>query len=276
MRVLVLGCGYTGLEVARQARAQGHEVTVTVRATERAQALQAQGLDVRQHAALDETIVRALCNDDTHVVVTFPPDGETCARVAPALAGARSSVVVSSTGVYGATRGQIDETTPVPQEQSESVKRQLRAEEAYLEAAACVVRASAIYGPDRGLHLRMLRGQHQIPGDGTRYTSRIHVSDLAAVLLACVDRKRLVFPLGDSRPTTQLEIATYIARTYQLPVPPFAPMGAVHSTFQGDRQVDARRTLALLGVSLSSPTYEEGMNPTATGMGPGAEGPRAT
>jgi len=266
VKVLVLGCGYTGLEVARIARDRGHAVTVTARSSARAQALRDLGFEVSERPSLDSVELEGRADSDTHVVVCFPPDGQTCARIAPSLARAGSVAVISTTGVYCATRGRIDERTPPPEPDTENTRRQLASERAFLEVGASIVRAAGIYGPDRGLHLRILRGQHKIPGDGSRFTSRIHVHDLAQVLLACANRKGLVFPLGDARPCTQLAIATYLATAYGVPLPPFAPIESVHHTFQGDRQIDASRTLALLGVQLTYPSYESGMAPSVTGI----------
>src|SRR4051812_2444257 len=112
-RVLVLGSGYAGTAVARLARARGIAVVVNVRSDARAASLHGEGFDVLQRPALDESVA-AHVTPGTHVVIAFPPDGSTDARLAPVLASARRITYVSSTGVYGAHRGVVDDTTPVP------------------------------------------------------------------------------------------------------------------------------------------------------------------
>src|SRR4051794_18082107 len=112
-RVVVLGCGYAGTAVARLARERGHDVLAHVRSEARAAALHAAGFAVHQRAVLDESIGEHL-DARTLVVVAFPPDGVTDARIAPALAGSAGVTYISSTGVYGEHRGAVDDTTPVP------------------------------------------------------------------------------------------------------------------------------------------------------------------
>jgi len=50
----------------------------------------------------------------------------------------------------------------------------------------CVLRPAAIYGPGRGAHESIRIGRWRIAGDGSNYTSRIHVDDLAALAAAAV------------------------------------------------------------------------------------------
>src|SRR5438094_521952 len=88
-RLLVLGTGYVGTAVARAARARGLEVIATLRDEAPAPPLREAGIVVLVAERLDESI-REHARTDTHVVVAFPPDGSTDARVAPALAGAAS------------------------------------------------------------------------------------------------------------------------------------------------------------------------------------------
>jgi nucleoside-diphosphate-sugar epimerase len=80
--------------------------------------------------------------------------------------------------------------TSPPEPPSQRSGRILRAEALSRAHAAAVLRASAIYGPDSGLHMRMIRGEHKLPGDGSPIVTRIHVDDLAAFALAAAERAR--------------------------------------------------------------------------------------
>lgn len=251
--VVVLGCGYAGSAVARLARARGMSVLSFVRSAERAARLREEGFDVRTH--IDASLA---VDADTHVVIAYPPDPETEARVVPVL-GAASVVYISSTAVYGATTGIVDDTTPIPPP-NERAQRVLAAESAYRAVGATVIRCPAIYGPDRGLHLRIARGEHRIPGDGSSHISRIHVEDLAQLLLAARRVRGETFVVGDRTPATQNEIASWISTEYGVPMPPHVPVEQVHETLRGDRQVDGTRALGVLGVELRYPDYRTGMN----------------
>jgi nucleoside-diphosphate-sugar epimerase len=242
MNVLILGCGYTGTRLARRVLADGGSVIGTVRSESHAEY-------ARVVPALTADVVRELPGD--LVVVTFPPDGVTDARIAPALVG-RRVVYLSTTAVYGnATK--IDHTT-LPAPDTERARRRLAAEQFYRHGT--ILRCPAIYGPDRGLHVRVREGKHRIPGDGTQHVSRIHVDDLVSCILAA---KPGTFVVGDRDPAPHLEVVRFVCEKYGAPLPPFVPLDQVDETLRHDRQVDSSHALATLGVTLKYPSYRDGM-----------------
>lgn len=234
-----------GRAAARRAREGGERVVALVRSEASAAALRAEGFEV---------VAEVPAEGD--VLVCFPPDGKTDAALAPRLQG-RALVYVSTTSVYGG--GVVDDATPVLPAPSPRVRARLDAEEAWRAAGATVLRCPGIYGPDRGLHRRVIRGEHRLPGDGSAFLSRIHVDDLASLLLAARRVPGETFVVGDREPASQAEVCAWIARTYDVPMPPSVPIEEVHETLRGDRRVDGSRALARLGVTLRYPTYREGM-----------------
>lgn len=272
-RVLVLGAGYAGSAVLRLARERGLRAVGNVRSAARAERLAAEGFEVLRRGALDASIGEHV-DEATHVVVAFPPDGVTDARVAaaPGLARAAAVTYVSSTGVYGDVRGVVDDATPTPPRPTERARKLLVAEAEYLVRGAVVLRAPGIYGPDRGLHVRILSGAHQIPGDGTRFLSRVHVDDLARFVLGASAHDRHggsseIYLVGDAEPARQIDVARFVAEAYGAPMPPFVPLESVPESLRADRRVDSSRARAHFGVTLAYPTYREGMAPSATGLG---------
>jgi nucleoside-diphosphate-sugar epimerase len=266
-RVLVLGCGYAGVAVARLARERGCAVLAHVRSDARADALRAEGFEVHQRAVLDETLAERV-DARTLVIVAFPPDGATDARIAPVLARGAGVTYISTTGVYGEHRGAVDDATPVPAP-SERSARVLAAEDAYRKSGATILRCPGLYGRDRGLHVRVMKGEHRIPGDGTRFLSRIHVEDLAQLVLASGAAARArpdTFVVGDLEPAPHVDVVRFIADAYGVPMPPFVPLESVHESLRADRRIDATRALTTSGVTLRYPTYREGMAPAATGL----------
>lgn len=261
-RVLILGCGYAGRAVAERARRFGHTVLTTVRSQARAEALAAAGFEVLQRAVLDASVAEHV-DDRSHVVIAFPPDGVTDARVAPALAAAGAITYLSSTGVYGERRGVIDDATPLPAAPSERAARILAAEAQYRALGATVLRCPGIYGPERGLHRRILRGEHRIPGDGSHYLSRIHIDDLAAFVLAAAGTHGETFVVGDLTPAPHLEVVRFVCDRYGVPLPPSVPLEHVHETLRADRRIDASRAVTMLGIDFRYPSFRQGMAPAA-------------
>lgn len=205
----------------------------------------------------------------THVIVAYPPDDATDKAVAPALAGAHSIAYISSTGVYGSLRGVVDDDTQPPAPPNERAQRLLRAEAHYQAQGAVVLRAAAIYGPDRGLHMRVRRGEHKLPGEGTQMLSRIHVEDLAAFALAAAQLGHSeTFVIGDAEPAPHIEVVRFICESYGCALPASLPLESVHASLRADRAVDSARARARLGVRLRYPSYRQGMAPDATGLAP--------
>lgn len=264
-RVVILGCGYAGLRVLTLARARALPVFASVRSREREAALRAAGAEVlvakRLHPELEPQL-----GADARVVVAFPADPETDDWLAPRLSRAHSVVYVSSTGVYGELRGRIDDTTPLPAAGDARVRKLRAAEDTYRAAGACVLRCPAIYGPDRGLHVRILRGEHQIPGDGSHHLSRIHAEDLAQFALSQSVVRGETFVVGDLEPAPHIDVVRFVCDSYGVPLPASAPLETLHASLRADRAIDASRALERLGVTLRFPSYRQGMTPEATGL----------
>lgn len=244
-RVLVLGAGYTGARAASLLRAQGHEVVATRR----------EGGDLAVTLP-DLSPVLALPGDDWRVLWSAP---ETAGI--EALAGKAARVVyLSTTGVYGAAHF-VDETTPAAPVTERAAAR--LAAEGPVTAGPwswCVLRPAAIYGPGRGAHESIRAGKWKMAGDGTSYTSRIHVDDLAALAAAAVlGELGGTWPVADDEPSTNGEITRFCCELLGVPVPPSAPAETLDETRRADRRVDGRAVRRLLGVELRYPSYRIGV-----------------
>jgi nucleoside-diphosphate-sugar epimerase len=266
-RLVILGCGFAGAEVARRAVSAGYCVVASTRQPERRAALERLGLEVQIVKALTADRVRHWVSDGAEVLVAFAPDGSTDAEIAPALGAASHVVYLSTTGVYGAHRGRVDEATPVDPSEPRARQR-LDAECCYRDGGATVLRAAGIYGPGRGLHLRIKSGIFRIPGDGQNVVSRIHVADLAEMVLGIFRRARdsepplaarsEVFVAADDTPVPQIEAIAWLCRRLGVPMPPSVPIDEAPTTLRHDRAVDNGRIKVWTDLALLYPSYREG------------------
>jgi nucleoside-diphosphate-sugar epimerase len=259
--VVVLGCGFTGAFVARRARRDGARVLATTRDAGRATELARLGAEPVVESELSSRAVREIVVPGARVLVAFPPDGVTDARIAPELERAARVVYLSSTAVYGSARGRVDERTPIDAGQGPARAR-VEAERAYLARGAAVVRAAGIYGPFRGLHRRLLAGDFRVAGDGSHVVSRIHVADLAAMVLALFDAgealvRGSVFVAADDAPVPQIEVIRWLCDRLRLPLP-LEASPSQPATIRHDRAVDNTRIKAALSMALAYPSYREG------------------
>ena len=257
--LVILGCGFTGIAAARLWLHAGGRVVGTTRSVARAESLARVGIDVRVLPRLDVDNGLSLIDEKTSVLVTYPPDAETDQSILPLLSRARAAVYISSTGVYGNASGHIDESTPVDLTEPRAALR-FSAEALALDAGAVVLRAAAIYGPGRGLHVRLARGEHRIAEGGRSVVSRIHVEDLARFCIAALERgpKREVFVVADDAPVPQAEVITWLCEKLGVPLPAEIPREQLPATLQNDRRINARKIQRVFGLSLHFPTYREG------------------
>jgi hypothetical protein len=258
-RIVLLGCGYTGLEVARQAGALGLKVLATTRARARSPELERAGaiplvLETPSRAALLPHL-----DGNTALIVSFPPDGHSDAELAGLATHAFASAYVSSTGVYGDTRGRIDDSTPAAPDSPRNALR-VSAEQAWLAHGACVLRVGAIYGPFRGQHERVRSGSARIAGDGSHFVCRLHVEDLAAALLRAVSLRlsRQTYVVADDQPAPQGEVVRWLAERLNVPVPASVPLAGAPETLRHDRQVDAERFKREAQITWKYPSYRAG------------------
>ena len=267
MKLLVLGGGFTGSAVATHALLRGFAVAATTRSAARAESLRALGVTPLLSPALDPGALASHVDHATLVLITMPPapGSNLDASIAPSLASARALAYVSSTGVYGDASGRVDESTRVDRDAPRAGAR-LDAEEAWRGVGAAIVRAPAIYGPGRGLHLRLARGEVRLAGggargeSGTNMISRVHVDDLAAALFALLESRVRgeTFVMGDLEPAPHAEVALWICDALGIPPPPHDPTARADETLRHDRRADSARIRERVGLTLAYPTYREG------------------
>lgn len=261
MTALVLGCGFTGVRVARLLASRGGRVLGTVRTDDEERAvLDAGAVPLRfdaDDAASREALARR-CGDEggaLRALVAFPParqpGGERTATVLRSLAGHAVRVVqLSSTAVYG-DASRVDASTAATPA-SERGALYLEAERAVREGpwSALVLRAAAIYGPGRGLLAEGgPRFQHARSLDAV--ASRIHADDLAALAVAALAGSlEGVFPAADEEPASGRALLAAWSGTAWAPP-------ASRPDPRGSRRVDGSAVARALGVRLRYPSFRD-------------------
>jgi NAD dependent epimerase/dehydratase family enzyme len=263
-KLVFLGVGNTALAVRREASSYADYVGTT-RSVERMQKLE----EARINPVLIEvgeneihsSELEALKTDlrDADVLVSYPPDKLSDSFFSSLAAEARRLVYISSTGVYGNLTGRIDEVSPVDLE-SASSRARLAGEDIWRNLGAVVLRAPGLYSASSGLINRLKTGTYRLPGDGSNYVSRIHLDDLAQIILASFQLAKpgTTYVVGDSKPATHKEVVDWLCQRLEIPTPSAVPLSEVHETLRGNRQICSDRVLRELGVKLRYPTFKEG------------------
>lgn len=280
--ILIAGCGYVGQRLAARLR-ERFEITALVRSNDKAAALERQGLKsvvidldrVRAGASIPERL------DQEAIVYLAPPPaaGESDLRLDRflhlAIVPPKTFVYVSTTGVYGDTRGGlVDESTPV-MPLTERARRRVSAEE--MTRVWCherrvrrvVLRVPGIYGPERLPLDRLRKSEPVVRAEDAGITNRIHVDDLVRACEAAIENKeaRGVYNVTDGNSISSTEFIDLVAQLTGLPRPPRVSMEEAQLTFSPERlsflnesrRVSNDRMLKHLGVKLRYADVEAGI-----------------
>jgi len=282
-RVTILGCGFSGLAIARACQRQGADVVGTRRGPEGLAALSRGGI---AGLALDgppdaDTLSRL--DSTTHLIVSVAPAREPplndpmlalCGQLAVRgrLPSLRWIGYLSTIGVYGDHGGApVDEDTPCTSVQPRSLMRR-EAElgwQALGDDIGCPVallRLSGIYGPGRNAVRDALAGRARMLIKPGQVFNRIHVADLAAAtVLAAGQRFGGVLNISDDEPAAPQDVIRH-AHALVGRAPPAAidfehaeisPMA--RSFYSENKRVDNTRSRRLLGMTYAYPDYRAGL-----------------
>ena len=263
--IVIVGCGFTGSRVASRLLSAGARVLVTVRNPENAAAVKRQGAEVFAWDAANPQRLpipegSTLLHSVPSLEVSSQPTDPTPALLA-ALRGTPSRIVyLSTTGVYGSVRD-VDHHTPAnPQTRREQVRVDAETAVAAGPWSSLILRPAAIYGPGRGIHVSMARGEYKLVGGGRNFVSRIHVDDLASQVEAgLLSGVTGAYPVADEHPCCAWEIAEFCSQLLHVPMPGTVRADDVHDTRRADRRVDGSEIRRLLGVPLRFPSYHSGI-----------------
>ncbi len=233
-KILIVGCGAIGSELARVLSAQGHDVIGLKRKPPPASP------GPMRYIAADISSPTDLADLDSDFIEAFfivSPDGrnEQSYRAVyeiglnNLLARLPNThwIMVSSTSVYGQTLGEwVDEDSAAePDNITSRLIKQAEQRLMVLNPKNIVVRFSGIYGPGREYLLRQAMQTPAIQQTPPYFTNRIHQRDCVGVL-AFLLKQRLAgktlaqcYLASDNDPAPMWEVMTWLAEHLHCPPP---------------------------------------------------------
>ncbi|MEP3247919.1 MAG: SDR family oxidoreductase [Sneathiella sp.] len=272
------GYGFTAREIARQ------HSDWTVWGTARsfsAEAAEASNATLMQFSGTDPVPgFDALREDITHILLSVPPteEGDPVRKIMGDLLCDLPSLkwigYLSTTGVYGDLNGGMaTEETPVRPSGIRG-QRRVEAEAAWQQLhregglPLHIFRLPGIYGPGRNQMVSLMNGKaHRIVKPGHVF-SRIHVEDLARILVASMKKPDpgRIYNVADDMPAPPQDVVQYAAELLEREPPPLqdfetADLSPMARSFYSDNKtVNNARIKAELGISLMYPTYKDGLD----------------
>ena len=284
MRVLVIGCGYVGLPLAKELLRLGHHVVGMTRSPENAQALLRQGIQpVIADISQADALAPCSASFDWIVNLVSSSHGGVEAYRSVYLAGTRNLIdwlrptpprlylAASSTSVYAQMDGsRVDESSST-ESPAETSRVLIEMEKLLLDAArqsrlpAVLLRMAGIYGPGR-IHLieQFFRSPADANAAPNTLVNMIHLDDVIGAILSTFANGRpgQVYNVVDDEPTPRDEIFAWLAQRRQRELTP--PVGNAADSRRTRPQTNKRvlnhKLKTELGYRLQYPTFREGFN----------------
>lgn len=284
MNILILGLGYSAGFFARAALARGWEVTGTVRSAEKAAELSREGIRTLVFGgfAVSSALAKAVAEADAVLVSVQPAeDGD------PALGPLRAALsaapnlrwigYLSTIGVYGDQGGAwINEAAP-PAPTNARTRQRVDIEGAWLQLGrdsgkpVQIFRLSGIYGPGRNAITKLRNGTANRLIKPGQVFNRIHVDDIAGVLMASLAQPRqgAIYNVTDDEPGPPQDVITFAAELAGLEPPPEIPfeqakLSPMAASFYGEsKRVSNALVKRELDYAFRYPTYREALRALA-------------
>ncbi|MGF0668261.1 NAD-dependent epimerase/dehydratase family protein [Stenotrophomonas maltophilia] len=277
-RVLILGLGWSGRVLAAQLQAHGVGVAGTVRDPSFAPD---DGLPRHQlHADTPPSpaLLYEIAQADA-VLCSVPPDAEgdpalrlllPALQASPAL---RWVGYLSSTSVYAdRAGGWIDERSAADATEAAGVQRllaeaQWRALAGQRSIASAVFRLPGLYGPGRNALVQLAQGRARHVVRPGQVFNRLHVDDLATVIIAAMRRpaRQGLYLPSDDEPAPPQDVLAFAAKLGGFALPPAvawddpALSPTLRRFYESNKRIDSRGTREALGWEPRFPSYREGL-----------------
>jgi len=273
-KLLILGGGFSGQRIASVAKAQKTEVLCSRRSSKQPCA------DFIFDSVKGILPSKEILKDVTHLISCIPPNSNGKDPVLESFGNSLKDLplkwvgYLSTTGVYGDSKGNWVEETDIPHPKQERSKRRLSCEIAWENSGLPIqiLRLPGIYGPGRSAIESIQSGKSKMIDKPGQIFSRIHVDDIAGATYYLIDLARKgtrpkIVNIADNMPTANLEVLKFAASLIGSSLPPIEPFEIAikkmspmaQSFWQENRRVSNQLLCKKLGYSLIYPDYQTGL-----------------
>jgi len=264
--LLCFGFGFTAAALSKRLDLSQWKVTGTSRSDEGVTAIKALG-----HGGLRFDEMNSIPDSVTHILSSVPPS----AQGDPAVLrfGERLNrpfkwiAYLSTTGVYGDRAGGVVTEDSEIKPNSDRARRRVLAEAAWAKFNSHIFRLPGIYGPGRNQLESVKDGTARRVIKQGQIFSRIHVDDIAGILLASIDSPNpgRIYNVADDFPCPPQDVVTFAASLLKVLPPPeiefeqadLSPMA--RSFYDDSKRVSNARIKSELGYRLIYPDYKTGL-----------------
>ena len=225
----------------------------------------------------DQNLVVKLKEAD-HILVSIPPENQEDLVVKNFSKILESSKVkwityLSATSVYGDHKGEwVNENSETKPTSLNGIAR-LNAENSWLslqrskDLSVQIFRLSGIYSNEKNILVRLKSGTAKLINKNNHYFSRIHVEDIANILIKSLFNFKSgeVYNISDDKPSTSEEVKLYGIKLLNINKPKRVEIKDIESEmlknfYKDSKKVDNKKMKEFFNYKLKYPTYIEGLN----------------
>ena len=269
IRILIVGCGYVGTELAKLLRDNGHAVYTLSRS--------AKYINGCNHISADlMNLVPEMLPDVQYIFFLAAPDHHSKTAYENIYMHGLEKLInaykdrpvkrlifASSSVVYAENSGQwIDETATTHRDEFRA-DTMLQAEEIALSfsQSPMIARISAIYGPGRHPLLDQVLRQERFLKHDTVYSNRIYITDLCRALehLMRIEYNETIYNITDQEPTPINTILSWLATITGTLFPEAALSDQNDHRNLKNRRISCERIIRA-GFSHMHPSFQQGFH----------------
>ena len=225
----------------------------------------------------DEEIIDKLKNSD-HILISIPPiDGNDIVinnfSDSLKISNIKWITYLSATSVYGNHEGEwVNESSKTHPTSPLGINR-LKVEEKWLSFVKKnnlplqIFRLSGIYSNKNNPLLRLKSGNANIINKPNHFFSRIHVEDIANILLKSLTNFKTneIYNISDDKPASSQEVMSYAAKILKTDLPKTIEEQDIKSEmlknfYKDSKKVSNKKMKKFFNYNLKFPTYIEGLN----------------
>ncbi|MFP3543137.1 SDR family oxidoreductase [Rhizobium sp. SIMBA_035] len=275
MKLMIFGCGFSGMAIAKAFAAAGASVYGTTRSRDKLDQLRAAGIDghIFDGESLSPELIAAM-HGATHLVQSIAPreSGDPLVNIAGSSLRTLMPQLqwigyLSTVGVYGDHKGAwVDEETVCVPVSGRS-KERLEAEQAWsdlgtaLNVPAAILRLSGIYGPGRNAFVNLERGTARRLIKKDQVFNRIRVEDIGGSALFLSQRKLGgIYNVTDHLPGPPQDVIVEAAHLMGVEPPAeqafeTAELTPMARSFYGENKRVSNAKLKAAGFAFAFPNY---------------------
>ena len=218
MNLTILGNGYTANFLSDKALKEGFKVSIISRNIIKPKN------NIHYYNFSDQNNVLKILETD-NIISTIPPNENESdpiiSKYAESICKNKNKIIyLSATSVYG--NGQVDEyTKPNPQNHRGNIRLQAEKSWSKISQKSSIFRISGIYGPQRNSMINYIEGNNKIIVKDGYISNRIHVEDLASIIISFMTAKHndKIINVSDQNLVSNIDAIRHVANKLKLKKP---------------------------------------------------------